>query len=167
MEEVSENIDRDGETQTFKADACQFEIVDADDFTSHVEEWATRVSRVDFGCRLHEHSSRNEPVCKADDALGNRSVESERGTDGEDRLSLAEFARAGERHGGEIEIIGLFDFQECEIHGWRRGDDADIFEMHMFEFVRTLFENGDRQPVLARNDVLIGDDVAVVVDDKA
>src|SRR5204863_2300281 len=103
--------------------------VDADHFTVDVDERTTGIARIDRGVGLDEvlngvlvtaGKGQLRATLRTDDPRGDREVEAERISDGNDPLAHARYAIVAERHDRKIVRVNL---DERDVGGWIATDN--------------------------------------------
>ena len=134
--------------------------VDADDLAAHVDERSAGVAGVDGGVGLEEGFVIGDADARAaggaDDAARDGLFEAEGRTDGEDPVS--DFERVGVAEFGGGEEVGL-DSDDGDFGGRVGADDLG------FELAPVGQADGDL--IGSGDDVIVGQDVAVGIDDDA
>ena len=137
--------------------------VDADDVAAGVEQRAARVARVDGGVGLDEVRQRLVVVGRDRAALGRHDaardrvrVRAERAADGDDELADLERVRVADRGGRQAGGVDLDDGEVGQRVDAvdRAGQDAAVLEL-------------DVELLAALDDVVVGEDPAVAVEDDA
>jgi hypothetical protein len=157
-------VDGQRETDAFEiAAAADDHGVDADYFAVDIEQRASAIAAVDGGVGLEEAlqlmvALAEVPALSADDAGGHGLVESEGRADGD--RPVADFNGVGVADVDRRELLAGVDLQDCEI---QLGVGADQLGgvLRLVAGQRHLNADG------VLDDVVVGQDVAVVVHDKA
>ena len=104
---------------------------------------------------------RHRPVQRAHDAGGHGGAQAERSADRDDGLADAQGPGPAER--GGLEVLGAGDVEDGEVVDGTAPDDGRVLP------VAVLVDDLDRTVVLGRvgDDVVVGDDVALVVEHEA
>ncbi len=150
----------------------QNESVDADDRAVHVDERASAVAGVDgsVGLKISERLGRiGLAGQRADYTHGDGILQSFGAADGEDELTDAGSLLADERERGEI---GLVNFEQSEIGVFVLADefgfeDAALADWHLSGGVAHGQGQGDANALCAFDDVGVGHDISVRVNDHA
>ena len=141
--------------------------VDADDLSGRVERRAARVAGVDGGIDLHgvghdlrvvvvHHADRT--VQRGDDAGGRRVVVAQRVADGHNRLADRERIRIGEFDRNQP-VGGIIQLDDRQIGGGVGAGDLRGVHLAVRERDLDVLSTGDH--------VVVGHDVALLVDDRA
>lgn len=164
IEEEFDVVDRDSEIETLHG-ACAH-IDDADDLASVVKEWAAGVTGVDCGIDLEEDFPGEIPARVADDAFRDRTFETQGVPDHENFFAYGYVIVWAEDHGaGQLADI-FFDLQDREVLEGGEGDDAYVFMNDIFQFIFAFFETGDIDMFLSLDDVKVGDDVSLFINNE-
>ena len=164
IEEELHLVHRDGEAEALGEG--QFHVGHADDLAPQVEERAAGVAGIDLRRGLQIERALHLPGLRADDAFGDGAFESQRAADGEDAFAHAQNLRVSERDEGELRRLLVLDLQQREIGELVHGHDADLLVAAAFELAVALVVDLDGDLGLALDDVEIGDEVAVFVDEE-
>jgi len=158
------DVDGDGEIET-----AQKEVThggDADDFAFEVEERSAGVAGIDVGGGLDIELAFEVAVFGGDDALADGAGEAQGVADSEDRLAGFELVHAAEINKFEG-FSRFFDFEQGQIHEGVKGDNLYLFIMFLLEAAVGAVEDGDFDTGFAGDDVIVGDEAAVLGDDEA
>ena len=135
--------------------------VHADDVAVEVERRAARVAAIDRRVDLHvvdvSRRARVAPAHGRDDAGGRGAVETERVADGDDPIADAHVARVVERHVREAPAAA--HAQHGDVGGFVGADEVGL------EVAAVAGADGDFFG--AFDDVMVGDDDAVLIDEEA
>ncbi len=156
-QDVLQRVDRNREADVVRAGSNGRR--DAYHLTPPVEERPAAVAGVDRRVGLDEvvvARGADETRLCADDAERDGVPETERVTDGQDVLADAKPARSAEANRGEV--VAALDLEEGEI-------ELGIATDHVRRELAVVPE-ADRDEVGVVHDVLVGDDVALRVDDE-
>jgi len=166
------DVDGDGEVEVLAAAAG----VDADDFGGHIDEGPAGVAGVDGGIHLDPVSEVagfvlvdaltfgvEGSVDVGDDAEGEGSGEAEGGSDGHDILAWEEGVAVAEGSGVEGDIFG---FEGVDVH-LEDGEVGPVVVADEASGEAFAIGEGDVYFGSASGDVVVGEDMALVVDDDA
>ncbi len=109
------------------------------------------------------------PAGRADDALRDRAFEAQRVADGEDQVTDAQVVLGAERHrlGQRAVFLGVpFQLKQGQIPQGLQRDEADVLDLDFLRATLAACRQRHGDAGLALHHVVIGDQVAAVVDEK-
>ena len=158
--DVQRDIDRDGEGQAHEAAGTGEDLrVDADHFALQVQQRTAGVARVDRHVGLDEGYValvRQATPLGTDDTGGDRVIEAERRTDGQDPFAHFQLVRIAQFQGRQVLRL---DLQHRHVAARVRADQLGLVLATVGQAHQDLVGIG--------HDVIVGEDVAVVGDDEA
>ncbi len=161
---VGRGLDRDGEADALVAAALALDLgVDPDHLAGAVDQGAARVAGIDRGVGLDDVADREAVGCldlaleRRDDATRHRPVECERVTDRDDRVAHLHLRGVAQRQ--RVHSLGVVDLEQGDVTGWIGPDDLGLLRVAVSEL--------DVHTLRALDDVGVGEDVALVVDQEA
>ena len=118
-------------------------IRNTDDLARQIKQRAAGIARIDVGIGLDIDKPLKGPVCCADQAVGNGSLEAERIADSEDLLACFDAVDIAEVNEFDPGVAEVLDLQQCQVNKRIDGFDLDVFENLFFKAVLRLLEHGD------------------------
>src|ERR1039457_5427988 len=138
----------------------------AHDFAGEIEERAAAVAGIDLRAGLQIQFALKLARLGAQNALRDGAFEAERTADGKHAVADIERIRAAERDGLELRRVLVLDVQQRKVVKFIDGDDLDLLVSLAVKLAAGLMINLHGNFRLALDDVEIGDEIAVVVDEK-
>ena len=165
IEEAFHEFHGNGKAEAFAE--SDFHIGHADDFAGEIEERAAAVAGVDLRAGLQIQIALHLPRFGADDALRDGAFQAERTADGEYAVAHVQSVRAAERDGLELRRVFILNVQEREVVKFVDGDNFYLLVGLAVELAIFLLVNFHGNFRLALDDVEIGDEITVFVQEEA
>ena len=164
IEEVAHHLGRDREAKTFTSG--DLHVGDTDDFAEEIEQWPAAVAGIDLRGGLQIKIATDLTRLGAEDALRDGALQTERAADGEHALTRGQRIRAADLDVLELRRVFVLDLQQREIGELVHGHDANLLVGASFELAVFLVINFDGNLRLAFDDVEVGDEKAVFVEEE-
>ena len=157
-------LDGDGEVESLHVSGAH--VNNADNLAAAVKERSAGVAGVNGGVDLQKYFTGEIPSGVADYAFGNRAFQSQGVTDHKDFFSHGNAVAGAEYHGAGVGAE-FFHLKYRQVMKGVQCHDADIFMDHPFKFAVIFLKPGNINMFLALDDMEIGNDIALLVDQEA
>ena len=134
---------------------------------AHVEERAAAVARIDLGGGLQIKLASKLTCLGAEDAFGDGALKAKRAADGKDALADGQGIGIAQQDEFEFGRVLVIDLEQGEILKFVHGHDAHLFVADAVQHAVLLMIDLDGNLSLTFDDVEIGHEKAVLVDDEA
>ena len=165
IQETFHQFNRNGKTQALAE--SDLHVGHPDNLAGKIEQWATAVAGVDLRARLQVEFAFQFAGLGAQDALRDRALQAERAADGKDRVTNAQGVGTAQGDGLELGRVPVLDLQQRQVMKLVDGNDLDLFVNLAVKVAVGLTVDFHGNLRLALNDVKIGDEKTVGIDEKA